>query len=210
MRILIADDHDVVRQGLRDLLQTHKGWEVCGEASNGMEALELARQLQPDLAILDLTMPLLNGLEATRRLRTALPAMEVLLFTVHESEQLASEALEAGALGYLLKSQPASELIAAIEVASRNVPSTVPRFGGHGPQVRRGSSGSKSGHGLTARQREIVQLVAEGKSNKEMAQMLGISVRTIETHRAHIMRQLGMRSVVQVVRYAVRNHIVEA
>jgi len=210
MRILIADDHDVVRQGLRDLLQTHKGWEVCGEAANGIEALELARQLQPDLAILDLTMPLLNGLEATRRLRVAVPAMEVLLFTVHESEQLASEALEAGALGYVLKSQPATELIAAIEVASRNASSTVPRSGASGPQVRRGNSGSKSSQGLTARQREVVQLVAEGKSNKEMAQLLGISVRTIETHRAHIMRQLGMRSVVQVVRYAVRNHIVEA
>jgi len=209
MRILIADDHDVVRQGLRDLLQTQKGWEVCGEASNGIEALELARQLQPDLAILDLAMPLLNGLEATRRLRTALPAMEVLIFTVHESEQLASEALEAGALGYLLKSQPASELIAAVQVASRNVSSTLRRLGGSAPQVRRGRGGSKSGHALTARQREVVQLVAEGKSNKEMAQVLGISVRTIETHRAHIMRQLGMHSVVQIVRYAFRNHIVE-
>ena len=209
MRILIADDHDVVRQGLRALLQTHEGWQVCGEASNGMEALELARRLQPDLAVLDLAMPLLNGLEATRRLRTALPAMEVLLFTVHESEQLALEALEAGAFGYLLKSRPASELIAAIEVAFTNASSTLRRFGESGPQVRRGGSGSKSGHPLTARQREVVQLVAEGKSNKEMAQMLGISVRTIETHRAHIMRQLGMHSVVQVVRYALRNHIVE-
>ncbi len=209
MRILIADDHDVVRQGLCDFLRAHNGWEVCGEASNGMEAVDLANRLKPDLAILDVAMPLLNGLEATRRLRSTLPTTEVLLYSVHDSELLAAEALEAGARGYVLKSQTATELIAAIETASRNDRFTAPR-GPSAMQSRRSSTAGRSRQALTARQREIVQLVSEGKSNKEMAQILGISVRTIETHRAHIMRQLGLRSVVQVVRYAVRNHIVDA
>ncbi len=210
MRILIADDHDVVRLGLRDLLRGRAGWEVCGEAGNGIEAVELARQLGPDLAILDLAMPLLDGLEATRRIRRALPGTEVLLFTVHASEQLAADALKAGACGYLLKSQSASELVSAIESASRHsrCPASGPPCVG-APALRANDAG-KTGQALTAREREIVHLIAEGRSNKETAELLGISVKTVETHRGHLMHKLGFRSVVQLVHYAVRNHMVDA
>jgi len=211
MRILIADDYGVVRLGLRDLLRGRAGWEVCGEAGNGIEAVELARQLRPDLAILDVAMPLLNGLEATRRIRRELPETEVLLFTVYASEQLAVEALEAGARRYLLKSQSASELVSAIESASwhaRGPARVPPRFGAD--SAPRANSARKTGQALTARECEIVHLIAEGKSNKEMAELLGISVKTIETHRAHLMQKLGFSSVVQLVHYAVRNHMVDA
>jgi DNA-binding NarL/FixJ family response regulator len=203
MRILIADDHDVLRFGLRELLQARTGWEVCGEAANGMEAVELARQLGPDLAILDLAMPRFDGLEATRRIRRELPDTEVLLFTVHASEHLALEARQAGASGYVLKSHPAGELLSAIESASRPL-------GGPGPGSLRANGARTAGHALTSREREIVHLIADGKSNKEMAALLAISVKTVETHRTHLMRKLGFSSVVQLVRYAVRNHMVDA
>jgi DNA-binding NarL/FixJ family response regulator len=207
MRILIADDHEVVRLGLRELLDGRGGCEVCGEAADGFQAVELARQLGPDLAILDLAMPRLDGLEATRRIRRALPRTEVLLFTVHASEQLAVEAREAGARSYLLKSHPASELLSAIESASRRAPG--PAQGQ--PRAALPCSGAgTTGQALTAREREIVHLVAEGKTNKEMAGLLGISVKTVETHRTHLMRKLGFSSVVQLVHYAVRNHMVDA
>jgi DNA-binding NarL/FixJ family response regulator len=207
MRILIADDHDVVRLGLRELLDGRGGCEVCGEAADGFQAVELARQLGPDLAILDLAMPRLDGLEATRRIRRALPRTEVLLFTVHASEQLAVEAREAGARSYLLKSHPASELLSAIESASRRAPG--PAEGQPRAALPYSGAGT-TGQALTAREREIVHLVAEGKTNKEMAGLLGISVKTVETHRTHLMRKLGFGSVVQLVHYAVRNHMVDA
>jgi DNA-binding NarL/FixJ family response regulator len=210
MRMLIADDHDVVRLGLRDLLRGRAGWEVCGEAGNGIEAVELARQLGPDLAIVDLAMPLLNGLEATRRIRRELPETEVLLFTMYASEQLAADALEAGARGYLLKSQSASELISAIESASRHSRCPAPGPPRFGASAAGANSAGKTGQALTAREREIVHLIAEGKSNKEMAELLGISVKTVETHRAHLMHKLGFSSVVQLVHYAVRNRMVDA
>src|SRR5437016_1279647 len=130
MRILIADDHEVVLHGLRDLLRTHPDWEVCGEARSGVEAVGLARELAPDLAILDFSMPLLNGLEATRQIRTSLPAVDVLLYSVHDSEQLAAEAREAGARGWVLKSRSATELIAAIESAAARSPATRPNGAG--------------------------------------------------------------------------------
>lgn len=204
MRILIADDHEIVLRGLRDLLRTRAGWEVCGEARSGREAVDLARQLSPNLAILDFSMPLLNGLEATRQIRAALPAVDVLLFSVHDSEHLASEALEAGARGWVLKSRAATELIAAVESTAR---SPAPR-----PDTPARASGRRhaSGKVLTSRQRQIVQMVAEGKSNVQTAEALGISARTVETHRAHVMQRLGLCSVVQLVRYAIRNCIVDA
>ncbi len=205
MRILIADDHEVVLHGLRDLLRTHADWEVCGEARSGVEAVGLARQLGPNVAILDFSMPLLNGVEATRQIRAALPEIDVLLFSVHDSEQLAAEALEAGARGWVSKSCTATELIEAIESTAR---SPAPRVSGSAA-VWSGRGGRPSGT-LTARQRQIVQLIAEGKSNEQTARSLGISPRTVETHRAHIMQRLGFQSVVQLVRYAVRHRIVDA
>jgi DNA-binding NarL/FixJ family response regulator len=210
MRILIADDHDVVRLGLRELLHGHAGCEVCGEAGNGMEAVELARQLGPDLAILDLAMPRLDGLEATRRIRRELPGTEVLLFTVHASERLALEALAAGARSYVLKSHPASELLSAIESASRGARGLAPGPPCSGASALHANGARTTGQVLTAREREIVHLIADGKSNKGMAGLLGISVKTVETHRTHLLRKLGFSSVVQLVHYAVRNHMVDA
>jgi DNA-binding NarL/FixJ family response regulator len=203
MRILIADDHDVVRHGLRELLSAQPGWEVCAEGRNGMEAVELALKHAPDVAVLDLSMPLLDGLESTRRICQAQPGIGVLLFTVHASEDLATQAFEAGARGYLLKSQRAAELIAAIDEvaqsAARGTPArmSVPKPAASAAQV------------LTGREREIVQLVSEGKSNKEMAAMLGISVKTVETHRSHLTQKLGSASVAHLVHYAVRNRMID-
>jgi DNA-binding NarL/FixJ family response regulator len=206
MRILIADDHDVVREGLRDLLGSQPGWEVCAEGRNGIEAVELAQRLEPDVAVLDVSMPLLDGLEATRRICHSKPATEVLLFTVHASEELAAQALDAGARGYLLKSRSATELIAAIDAAARHANPP-----GQGAPVA-GQRGRSAGHhtqGLTGREREIIQLISEGKSNKEMAAMLGISVKTVETHRSHLTQKLGSASVAYLVRYAVRNGMID-
>jgi DNA-binding NarL/FixJ family response regulator len=207
MRILIADDHDVVREGLRELLNGRPGWEVCAEARNGLEAVDMARRVQPDVAILDLAMPMLDGLEATRRIRQAMPGTAVLLFTVHSSEELAAQAFEAGASCYLLKSHSAEELLSAVEAATQRLPSSVPRpattLGQHTPFV------PHTVQTLTSREREIVQLVSEGKSNKEMGAMLGISVKTVETHRAHLMHKLGSASVAELVHYAVRNGMID-
>jgi DNA-binding NarL/FixJ family response regulator len=206
MRILIADDHDVVREGLRDLLASQPGWEVCAEGRNGIEAVELARRLGPDVAVLDVSMPLLDGLEATRRICQSQPGTEVLLFTVHASEELAAQALEAGARGYLLKSHAVAELIAAIEAAARHTQPPGQRPPGAGQHARNGGSNAQA---LTGREREIVQLISEGKSNKEMAAMLGISVKTVETHRSHLTQKLGSASVAYLVHYAVRNGMID-
>jgi DNA-binding NarL/FixJ family response regulator len=204
MRILIADDHPVVRRGLRDLLRQHTGWEVCAEAADGMEALALAREVSPHLAVLDVAMPRLNGVEATRKIRDAVPGIEVLLYTVHDSDQLAAEAAQAGARGYVLKSQPAADLIAAVEAVANARGALL-----HGAAPRSADSNGSDRSPLTPRQREIVQLVAEGRSNKEMSRMLGISVRTIETHRSHIMQKLRLTTRAELVRYALQQGLLE-
>ena len=214
IRILLADDHDVVRRGLRGLLEAQPGWEVCGEARNGREAVEMAAQLRPDVAVLDLSMPEFNGLEATRRIRKELPGTEVLVFTMHQTEQLMREALLAGARGYLLKSDAAERLVAAVTTLAGHRPF----FSAQVSEVLldayvRGSSSSGEGastDALTAREREIVQLLAEGRGNKEVADALAISVKTVETHRAAIMRKLGIGSLAALVRYAIRNQLIEA
>jgi DNA-binding NarL/FixJ family response regulator len=205
MRILIADDHCVVRRGLRALLESRPGWEVCAEASNGLAAVALAQQLRPHVAVLDLAMPLLNGLGATRRIRGVVPMTATVLFTVHASEELAARALEAGAAGYVVKSEPADDLLSAIESASRNE-CVVSRA-----SKRAGSTlpGKGAGRTLTPREREILQLIAEEKSNKEIARLLGIAAKTVEAHRAHLSCKLHLRSIVPLVRYAVRNHLVD-
>lgn len=214
LRILLADDHEVMRRGLRHLVEEQPGWELCGEAATGREAVELAKEKKPDIAILDVSMPELNGLEATRQIKKALPRTEILIFTMHDDEQLVREVLAAGARGYLLKTDAARHIVAAVEALSTHKPfftSQVSETMLESFLTHAKSPDDENSTGpITAREREIIQLLAEGLSNKKISAMLAISVKTVETHRAAIMRKIGARSVVDVVRYAVRNKIAEA
>jgi DNA-binding NarL/FixJ family response regulator len=213
VRILIADDHQVVRTGLRALLESRKGWEVCAEAANGREAVEKAGQHKPDVAVLDIGMPLLNGVEATRQIRKLSPQTEILILTMHDSELLVQEVLGAGAHGYILKDDADRNLIAAVDALQRHRPYLSSRVS-EAASSAAGRSGSALGQSsrsrLTPREREILQLLAEGKSNKEVAGFLGISVKTAETHRANIMLKLDFHSITELVRYAVRNKIIQS
>ena len=211
-RIFIADDHEVVRRGVRALLEAHPGWEVCGEAKDGREAVEKVKEANPDLVLIDVGMPHLNGLDAARQIITALPAVHVLVLTMHESEQVVREVLEVGARGFLLKSDAARDLIAAVEALQRRTTfftSSVAEIvlNGYlhrGPELERPLKDR-----LTPREREVVQLLAEGKTSKEVASVLNLSVKTAETHRTNVMRKLNLHSVADLVRYAVRNRIVQ-
>jgi len=211
LRILIADDHEIVRRGVRAQLTQRTGWEVCGEAVNGREAIDLARQLRPELAVLDLSMPELNGIEATRHIKREFPNTEVLILTMHDSEQTIRAAVAAGARGYLLKSDDAYHLNNAIEALACHRPYFSPRVAEKSPFVNATSNAEKCDSLLlTAREREVMQMLTEGKSNREVARRLQISVKTVETHRAKVMRKLDVNSIVELVRYAIRNQIVEA
>jgi DNA-binding NarL/FixJ family response regulator len=210
LRILVVDDHAVVRRGVRSLLESQEGWEVCGEATTGRDAVEQSRRLRPDVVVMDLSLPELNGLDATRQILKFAPDTEVLVLTMHHSEELARDALQAGARGYVLKSDADENLIAAVDNLRRHKPfltSTVTEFV-LDDYLRPGDS-TQDDFVVTAREREIIQLVAEGQSSKEAAATLGISVKTIEAHRANIMRKLRLRSVSDLVRYAIRNQIVQ-
>jgi DNA-binding NarL/FixJ family response regulator len=211
-RVLLADDHDILRDGLRTILCACPDFEVCGEAGNGREAVEQARILRPDLVIMDIGMPELNGLGATRQILRELPNIEILILTMHHSEYLVREVLEAGARGYVLKSDAARELLTAVEALAQH---RLWFTGAVGEIVLRGylrSPACKIGNDiyLTEREQEIVQLLVEGHSNKEVAETLHISVKTAETHRGHIMAKLNLRSISELVRYAVRIGIIEA
>jgi len=212
-RVLIADDHEMVRKGLRSMLESSGKWKVCGEATDGREAVRKAARLRPDIVIMDLTMPELNGLDATREIRRILPDCEVLVVTVHHSEQLVHEVLEAGAKGYVLKSDAGESIMAALDELARHKP----YFTSAVSQVLLSAFLSPDrpdvpdiGGLLTPREREIVQLIAEGRSTKEIATTLGISDKTVETHRANLMRKLDVHSVSEIVRYAIRNRMIEA
>ncbi len=209
VRILIADDHEIVRVGLRALLEGHAGWEVCGEANNGKEAVEKAGKLHPDLVIVDVTMPQLNGLESARRILSASPDVRILVLSMHESEKLVEEVLEIGAHGFLLKSDAGRELISFIEAilkGRRCVSSKLAKiFDQHNPKVASFSPATT----LTGREREILQLLAEGRTSKEVALALKISTKTAETHRTNIMQKLNLHSITELTRYAIRNKIVQ-
>ena len=212
-RILIADDHEIVRRGIRALLEGHPGWEVCGEAVDGREAVEKAHAWKPDLVLLDVGMPNLNGLDAARHILSDLPNTRVLILTMHESEQMVREVLEAGARGILLKSDAARDLVSAVEALQRRTTFFTSQvaemvLSGYLNGSRHPERPFKER--LTAREREVVQLLAEGRSSKEVAVTLNLSVKTAETHRTNIMRKLDLHSVASLVRYAVRNHIVQA
>jgi DNA-binding NarL/FixJ family response regulator len=208
IRILIADDHDVVRSGLRAILGDQPGWEVVAEAEDGRQAVELAAATQPNVAILDYQLPLLNGVDATRQIRAFQPQTEVLIFTMHGSEPLIRELLEAGARGYLLKSDARRFLIAAVEALARHQPF----FTGPVSETLLSAylaNGHVTGDALTSRERGVVQLIAEGRTNKEAAQLLGINLKTVETHRAAAMRKINAHTSADLVRYAIRNKMVE-
>ncbi len=211
MRILLADDHDVVRRGLREILEEQPGWTVCGEAVDGRQAVDMALTLAPEIVVLDLAMPLLNGLEATRLIKRALRKTEVLILSMHDSEQMMREVLNAGALGYLLKTDTERRIKAAIETLALHKPFLTGRVTEDGLDLTLAASrdGSVSDP-LTAREREIVRLLSNGRSNRLISSDLGISIKTVETHRTNIMRKLGTNSVAQVVRYAMRNNLAQA
>jgi DNA-binding NarL/FixJ family response regulator len=215
LRILVADDHDIIRRGLKDLLTSRSGWEVCAEAKTGREAVTLAEQFKPDVVVMDISMPDLNGLEAARQIRKSLPRTEILILTLHFSDQLVREIVEAGVRAYIMKSDADRDLVAAVEALANHRPFFTARaadmlLDGFRRPKSALDPGTVIRNRLTAREREIVQLLAEGKSSKEVAVSLGISVKTAETHRANIMRKLELHSVSELVRYAVRNQIIEA
>jgi len=215
LRLLVADDHEIVRKGLRSLLEAQPGWLVTAEASDGREAVEKAKELKPDVTVLDIGMPSLNGLEAARQMLKNDARAKILILTMHESDPLIREVLDVGARGYVLKTDASRDLVTAVNAVRSNKTFFTAKVA---QMVLDGYLDKKPGkdpvgtpHGrLTPRQREIVQLLAEGKSSKEVAVALGLSVKTAETHRANIMRRLDCHSVSELVRYAVRNDIIEA
>ena len=214
LRILIADDHEVVRAGVRALIEHEPGWQVCGTATNGQEAVHTAKKVKPHVAILDMAMPNLDGLEALREIKRALPKTEVVILSAHHSEEVIEQLFEAGAKSYIQKSDAGRYLVAAI----RSIAEHKPFFTSEISQVLfakflSGSGGKeKNGqeHTVTVRERDVIRLLAAGNSNKEVANSLGISIRTAETHRATLMRKLGLDSLAALVRYAIRNNIIEA
>jgi DNA-binding NarL/FixJ family response regulator len=209
IRVLVADDHEIVRRGIRSLIETCPSWEVCGEAENGREAVSKATALHPDIVILDIAMPDLNGLDAIREIVKVAPAVEILVLTMYESEQMMEDALQAGAKGYLLKSDAARNLLTAMETLGQHRPFFAPRAGVKDFVSRNECVANKLSPAiLTPREREIMQMLGEGKSTKEVASSLNIAVKTAETHRANIMRKLDLHSTSDLVRYAIRNSIV--
>lgn len=212
LRILIADDHEIARQGIRALLEDHPGWEVCAEAKDGREAVALAGCLSPDVLLLDVGMPNLNGLDATRQILATHPDACILILTVHDSEQVVREVLATGARGFLLKSDAGRDLVAAVEALQNHRTFFTPKVaqmmldGYLRPHEKSDHAGQCV---LTPREREVIQLVAEGKTTKEIATALRLSVKTAETHRTNLMRKLDLHSVADLTLYAVRNGIVQ-
>lgn len=216
LRILLADDHEIVRRGLRAVLEAESDWQVIDEAPNGLEAVEKAERHKPDVVLMDISMPELNGLEAARRIRRNLPAVEVLFLTMHESEQMIREGMDAGGRGFLLKSDAGHELVPAVKSVSRHKAFFSPKIRAMGFASAEGRALPKtcriraSTGGLTARERQVVQLLAEGKSTKDVATVLNITLKTAATHRTNILRKLELHSLADLVRYAIRNGIVAA
>jgi len=215
LRILIADDHEVVRRGLCALLQTHEGWEICGEANDGRQAVEMSRQLKPDVMILDVGMPNLNGLAATRQLTQQDSRVKIIILTITDSDEVIREALDAGARGFVLKSDAGRDLVSAVEALQRNHMFFTPRVNdlvvaGFLDRGENGSDGKAPRlPKLTPRECEVVQLLAEGKSSKEVASLLDLSTKTAETHRSNIMRKLRLHSIRDIVVYAIQNNIIQ-
>lgn len=215
LRILVADDHEVARRGIRAILESHSGWEVCGEAKDGRETIDMVARVNPDVVLLDIAMPSLNGLEAARQILASAPDTAILILTMHDSDQTIREVLRAGARGFLLKSDAGRDLVSAVEALQERrtfFTNKVSQMVLDGFLDRRedNSSVSPETHNdiLTTREREVIQLLAEGKTSKEVAVTLNLSVKTAETHRTNLMRKLGLHSVADLTRYAVQNGIV--
>lgn len=207
-RILIADDHEIVRSGLRAIVETRPNWVVCGEATNGEQALALALKTPPDIVIVDYSMPLMNGLEVCRRLSSANLNTQVLILTMHESEDLLSEAILAGVRGFLFKSDARKHLTSAIEALLEGRPYFTSALLEKLLHNYQSNKQNKSDELLTSREESVVQLIAEGHTNRSISGILKLSVKTVETHRSAAMRKLGMSSTAQLVRYAIRKKLV--
>jgi two-component system response regulator NreC len=212
LRILIADDHGLVRRGARAILHSRNGWRVVGEAVDGREAVQKAIHLKPDVAVVDIGMPELDGVEVARQIRAAVPDTEVLVLTMHESDQMVGRALDAGARGYLLKSDLTEYLVKAVKAVSQGKRFLTPKVSeivleGFLKARSRQRQGERASARTTPREVEVIRLLAEGNSNKEAAALLGITVRTVETHRAKIMLKLGLHSLTELIHYAMRQGI---
>ncbi len=215
LRILLADDHELVRRGIRGLLRARRGWKVVGEAVNGREAVEKTSKLKPDVAIVDISMPDLDGLQATRQIRELTPTTKVVVLSMHESDQMVRRVLEAGALGYVLKSDLATHLVKAVKDVSGGKLFLTPKVSGIVLQgfLKTESQQNPKEHSHarpTPREVEVIRLLADGKTNKEIAAELGITMRTAETHRAKVMSKLGLHSLAAVIHYAISHKIISA
>ena len=211
LRILLADDHTVVRQGLRKVLEERPEWQVVAEAGNGRDAVRLAEELRPDVAVVDVAMPLLNGIEATRQITKRAPQTKVLVLSMYSDEAYVTQMLKAGALGYLLKDSADVDLLQAVQAVSQGksfFSPAVARLMSDDYARQRGENLVDRYESLSEREREIFQLVAEGKTNKEIAALLFISPSTVETHRARIMEKLDLHSAAEIVLYAVRRGVI--
>src|SRR6202047_2574242 len=211
-RILVADDHPIFRFGVCSLLGSHEGWEVCGEAADGRDAVEKCRRLKPDLLILDICMPKLNGVDAARQILKDDPAQKILVLTSVDAEQVVRDCLEAGVRGWVFKSDGTEDLKTAVEALERHEFTFSSRvsdliMNGYLRRYRLGSAAAKETK-LSPREREVLQLLGEGKTSKEVAILLNVKVKTAETHRSNIMLKLNLHSIVELVLYAVRNEIV--
>jgi DNA-binding NarL/FixJ family response regulator len=209
LKILIADDHSIVRAGVKVVLETQGEWRICAEAADGLEAVRLALEHKPDIVVIDYSLPALNGMEAARQIRKALPNAQVLIYTMHDDDMLIHEALKAGARGYILKSEEDAELIAGVQALAKGKT----HFSQRVAESLLGQllNGEKAVplQTLTAREREVVQLVAEGQSNKSIAKRWGLSIKTVDTHRTSAMKKLNLRTAVDLARYAIRNKLIE-
>ncbi|HKS66363.1 MAG TPA: response regulator transcription factor [Candidatus Acidoferrales bacterium] len=216
LQILVADDHDVMRRGLRSVLEAQPGWAVCAEAHTGTEAVEMAQKLQPNVAILDISMPEMNGLDAAKQIQQASSKTEILVLSMHYSDQLIRDVVDAGVRGYIVKSDSDRDLVIAVRALASHKPFFTPHATElmlntvRDPRSASAEGGSSMRERLTPREREIVQLIAQGRNSKEVAGFLGISVKTAETHRGNIMRKLQVHTVSELVRYALRNKLIEA
>jgi DNA-binding NarL/FixJ family response regulator len=210
LRVLIADDHEIVRRGVRDVVEAQPGWEVCAEASNGSDVLQLALAQRPNIAVLDVSLPGLNGIAVTRQIRQAAPATEVLLFTMHDDDETISGGLAAGARGYLLKSDGDNQLVAAISALGAHRPYFSPAVSELLLDAAVHERKKARLESFTVRELEVAQLIAEGESNKKIARRLGISIKTVESHRAAAMRKAGVRTAAEFVRFAIKHNLIQA